>query len=414
MLKKIVLYSALSVLVASCATGTGPVFKADSKELSCTTEAKFIESFGPTADSYRATGRVDTLPQVKQNAKLDALCFALTQGENAILSSPEGRSLVAPFQIEMLQKLDSFALIKSKPKSRSEENGQMVFAYIVSVNKKALNQFLESKGVSQSVRDLSQSMGQQTIMVLKAESAEDKFAIATVTTYLERRKFNVEGYKEKDKHQLRATIATLSNVYGGESEFVNPAYASIINSGSDIYVKISGSIETGKRSGLATKKGAVTVKAFDTATNKVIGSATGYSTERSSGSSDVLISEAANDASNDLTEAIKSKWKDYAKFGKPFRVIIMVPDPDELAPAEEAFYSAMESLGEGVDITELHKGLLGADYIVTVKNVKKGRQLFSKLARGYQGPGSLKREVSTNNLLIVKIAEEDFEIELVR
>ncbi len=374
---------------------------------SCETSSQFIESYDTGNFLLRARGKGKSISEVKKNAKKDALCYALIKGNHSILDSKKKRKNFTKYADEIYNDLHIYTSIKGREKSRSEEDGLYVFEYIVIVNEKNLRKDLADIGVITGVDKLNKSLGNQSFIVMKND--KNNFATSVMEKYLIDRKFNLINKSSINKKSRNATLSVLTDIYGGEEDFVNKKYANILNSGSDVFVEVETTLTNSKSSGVATKQASVSIKAYESATNKIISSKTGHSPQRATTNTNALIEEATNDAANKVTKSVSSKWKNYLQDGKPMRVLMVSVDTDNFNRVGDAFYDALQGLSDNVQL--LSKGVVSSDYLVQVKNIKQANDLFEQINGAYEGDGKLFMEIAINNFLIIKIGSSDFAIE---
>ena len=402
----ILLISFLFFVACSSNQPQAKIVKTNTK-FSCNTSSQFIESYDTGNFLVRARGKGKSISEVKKDAKKDALCYALIKGNHSILDSKKKRKNFAQYANEIYEDLNIYTSIKGREKSRSQEDGLYVFEYVVEVNEKNLRKDLAEMGVIVDVTKLNESLGHQSFMVVK--NKKNDFAVATMEKYLIDRKFNLTNKKSVNKKSLSTTLSVLTDIYGGEEDFVNKKYANILNSGSDIFVEVETNLVHTQSSGVETNQANVNIKAYESATNKMISSKTGHSPQRATINTDALIEEATNDAANKITKSVSSKWEDYLKEGKPVRVLMVSVDTDNFNKIGTAFYSALQGLSEDVNL--LSQGVVSSDYLVRVKNIKKARELFEKIDGAYTGDGKLFMEIAINNFLVIMIGSSDFAIE---
>ena len=287
----------------------------------CDTEARYIESFSHREDLLRAKGRGKKRNEIKDSAKRDAVCFVLMQGSQPLLDSVAKKGNAQRFEGEIFANISNYATIQGKAKSKKKEGRLYLFEYVVKVNKGNLKDFLVSKKIIQSDKAVSKALGKQSIMVIDTASEYDKYAQNTIEKYLGRRKFKIKKYKTPSKKDLQATMATLRLLYmeADREDRKNEnleKIANILNSGTDVYVETKSDIVQSRAGSSQVRKANVILRAYDTATGEIIGSSEGFSPRRSGRDNAALVTEATNDAANELTQAITTKWSGYLQDGK--------------------------------------------------------------------------------------------------
>jgi len=406
--KKVFILFISLLLFVSCSSNKPQIKKStNDTRFSCKTSSQFIESYDAGNFLLRAKGKGKSILEVKEDAKKDALCYALIKGNHSILDNKKKRNNFSKYADEIYADLDIYTSIKGREKSRSQEDGLYVFEYIVEVNEKNLRKDLAEIGVITDVKKLNKSLGNQSFMVIR--NKENNFAVSVMEKYLIDRKFNLVNHKPINKKSLSTILSVLTDIYGGEEDFVNKKYANILNSGSDVFVEVEANIFHSKSSGVAIKQASVNIKAYESATNKIIASKMGHSPQRATANINALIEEATNDVANKITKSVSDKWEDYLEDGKPIRVLMVSVDADNFTNIGNDFYNALKSLSENVQL--LSKGVVANDYLIQVKNIKKSSDLFEQINKTYRGDGKLFMEIAVNNFLIIKIGSSDFMIE---
>jgi hypothetical protein len=415
MYKKIITLSSfwyiLVIFIGCLAPSSQPIKKVYTK---CKTSSQFIESHGSDEILLRAVGKGKKVIDVKLSAMQDALCFVLTKGSKPILALPQEREKFSKIADSIYNNINLYASIKGGAKSRQEEDGLFLFEYIVAVQITTLRQDLVKKNVIANLKSINKKLGNQSFTVIsQGKNKYDNISIGAMNDYLTNRKFKTIRYTKPDKRDLEKIKAILVTIYDGEKDFINNGkldkIASMLNAKADVYITLKTTIHNSIQSGVKVKKATVRLDAYEVSTDELIAGYTGHSPTRAS-NIDTLLQEATNDAANEVTKGVQIKWQDYIKDGKPFRILLVAVGMDDFTSIESSFYDALDTISENVD--EKGKGVVGADYVIKVKNIAKGRKLFKKISKAYRGAGNLYREQSTNNFLLIKIAESDLDIEI--
>jgi len=140
--------------------------------------------------------------------------------------------------------------------------------------------------------------------------------------------------------------------------------------GTDIYIKFN--LETSEKfyAGNQVRRVTSNVRAYETTTNRLLGSETGYSAERPA-SEFALIEESLNDAVGKVLSRINSYWKNDLKRGIQYKLMFsfdpVIPEPQK----EELSFIVIDILNREANVTkELVSTGSNMDYLVWVNPEK--------------------------------------------
>ena len=220
------------------------------------------------------------------------------------------------------------------------------------VNKELLTKDLEARNVIAAREDLAETIGNPFIMVLpavnKGQSPIDalrtnpayKHAASVVESYLTARQYDVIVPQQQES--LESLNAAQMDLGDREEDY---SYQLALSIGSDVYIEFSGIQED---AGYGTKKYALTVKAFETTTARLLGTETGYSQGRK-GELMVSVEEAMNDAIDKVLARVTEYWKKDIKKGIQYKLIINLStdfDEDEVEEIQFALMDAIEEISK--------------------------------------------------------------------
>jgi len=123
------------------------------------------------------------------------------------------------------------------------------------------------------------------------------------------------------------------------------AYTMALSIGSDVYITFGGLFED---AGFNTQRYAMTVRAYETTTARLLGSETGYSQGRQ-GEASLSIEEAMNAAITNVLSRIMSYWQDDALNGIQYKLVVSINssfsnrDVDDI---HDAFMDAVASISK--------------------------------------------------------------------
>ena len=220
------------------------------------------------------------------------------------------------------------------------------------VNKELLTKDLEARNVIAAREDLAETIGNPFIMVLpavnKGQSPIDalrtnpayKHAASVVESYLTARQYDVIVPQQQES--LESLNAAQMDLGDREEDY---SYQLALSISSDVYIEFSGIQED---AGYGTKKYALTVKAFETTTARLLGTETGYSQGRK-GELMVSVEEAMNDAIDKVLARVTEYWKKDVKKGIQYKLIINLStdfDEDEVEEIQFALMDAIEEMSK--------------------------------------------------------------------
>ena len=283
------------------------------------------------------------------------------------------------------------------------------------INKELLTKDLEARNIIAARADLAETIGNPFIMVLpsvqKGKSPIDalrtnpayKHAASVVESYLTARQYDVIVPQQQES--LESLNEAQMDLGDREEDY---AYQLALSIGSDVYIEFSGIQED---AGYGTKKYALTVKAFETTTARLLGTETGYSQGRK-GELMVSVEEAMNDAIDKVLARVTEYWKKDVKRGIQYKLIINLStdfDEDEVEEIQFALMDAIEDMSksskENIVTNQTVDYLLWCDPKKYNKSSKVYRYV-KKYFKDEDTSGTLRRINVNRKMILLKVDYE--------
>ena len=288
------------------------------------------------------------------DAKRSALYYLLFSGTDPILTGDDDRQRFSVHEASFFNEnqLSNYiayedATLLKKVKISDGTGLKLVKRF--KINKELLVRNLEGLNIIIGQSELASELGNPLIMVLpsvkKGQSPIDelrdnrtyKHAAAVVESYLTARSYEV--IVPEQQASMEALNSAQMDLGDREEDY---SYQMALSVGSDIYIEFSGVQED---AGYGTKKYAITIRAFETTTARLLGTETGYSQGRK-GESMVSVEEAMNDAIDKVLSRVNSYWKSDLSRGIQYKLVINLStefDEDEI---EEVQFAVMDAIEE--------------------------------------------------------------------
>lgn len=354
------------------------------------------------------------------DAKKSAVWFVLLGGTDPLLkSSQEQQNFVLHegffFNDDNVSNYVSYEDSQVIKKLNTDGGQGLKIVKRFKINKELLTKDLEARNVIAARADLAEAIGNPFIMVLpsvvKGKSPIDalrtnpayKHAAAVVESYLTSRQYDVVVPEQQESMEtLNAAQMDL-----GERE-EDYAYQLALSVGSDIYINFSGIQED---AGYGTKKYALTVRAFETTTARLLGTETGYSQGRK-GELMVSVEEAMNDAIDKVLSRVTEYWKKDVDKGIQYKLICNLStdfDEDEIEEIQFALMDAIENMSksskENIVTNQTLDYLLWCDPSKYDKSSKVYRYV-KKYFKEEETSGTLRKVNVNRKMIILKVDYE--------
>lgn len=371
-------------------------------------QATFIESSSSSEIMIRVTGMGNSMKEASKDAKLVAVWFALSNGNNPILQTPAEKNSFKAVGYDIYKNSSKYITHSSGIKGKRKNAGKYLLDYVIRVDIASIKSDLIEKGVLKETAELLGDLDLPEIaVVLKSKKdVESNKAVNVISEYLSDRDFEVKHLDGNEAGKMFLKIAqSISN-----DPVAIELYAKAISSGSDIYITLEVDKSSRDIGGNEVKKASVSAHAYYTASGKEIAATSGYSQERVVSSYSSVIAEATNDAANKLLSQIQKSWKKEAKRGKSYKVIVTTPN-NMVRKVEAPLYKALKATCKAKPKQSIGNIF---DYILQCKDIANYMDLEMEIKGNYAGPGQVFKEAAKGAFIVLKIAnseEEEIEIE---
>ena len=402
-MKKLMVLALIGIFIAGCGgKNTKPAPPKDVRPISH--EVREIESTSSAESLLRATGHGSSVDYAIADAKKAAIWFLLNAGTKPLVKTKEEKRALGFVEEKLYSDVGVYIRHTSELKSKKKSGDTTIVEVIVKIDINMLTDFLVSNDVIKDAESVADEVGLPAISIVSSDGSGDAdIAKNTLGEYLSDRDYEVNVVEQSGK--LSKLVGKLSKLSGN----TDPAYAWALEAGSEIYVEVSVNRETGKVSGIKTRKASVTAKAFETSTSRQLGSTTGHSSERTASGHDALIQEAANGVADKLISQIRKKWLKEVNKGKWFKLVVFTSESDA-DKIDRSIYKALKTL-PSAKIKRLAAGKTTFQYQVRAKEVANSFELLDSLSGKYRGPGKLSRELESGSLLVIKAGAGDIDID---
>jgi len=212
------------------------------------------------------------------------------------------------------------------------------------VNVKLLKDFLASNGIIESEKSIMEKAGLPQIMVVpEAKDTTTAIELLKKDPLLKKgaeaieQSLTARGFEVIVPEQISSINNILLTRLSMVGESPDPAYLFALSIGSDVYITFNMTSSARYIGSTMVKKYAITCRAFETTTARLLGTEIGYSKERPARDA-ALIEEAVNNAIGKVLDRIIEYWKMDLKKGTQYRIIISCNDEPAKENSEEIFY----------------------------------------------------------------------------
>lgn len=284
------------------------------------------------------------------------------------------------------------------------------------VNRDLLVKTLEDQNVLTKRETIEDLLGNPTIMVIPQTSKGQtpiellstdenaKIAATVVQSFLTARQYDV--ILPDQQSFLNDLTNSQLNLADREEDM---AYQLALSVGSDIYIDFSVSHS---KAAYDTDKYAVTVRAFETTTGRLLGSETGHAQARKD-EKFVSIEEAMLDAINSVLSRVTTYWKSDLEDGIQYKVITSI-DADAFSEAElenlqDVYFDTIEDVAKKTKEVIVTSQTI--DYLIWCdpKEYDKSRDVWRAIRRQFNAEYPKARITSLNQnrkLLLLKISSK--------
>ncbi|MBS1272596.1 MAG: hypothetical protein MAGBODY4_01743 [Candidatus Marinimicrobia bacterium] len=411
-----------------------PMFGMAQKNLPESREATLVETTSPTEVMVRAKGIGQHDPsglfkspdpnvmnkRAEADAMKSAVYFLLFNAETPILQTAEEKLAFQNIQ-DSFFKADHLGKFISWESSRYSSRVKMSKTSVkveksYKINKQLIVDELVEKGIIAARENIVSKIGMPYIMVLP-QSKDDqspldmlsepkyKKAAEVVESYLTSRQYDV---LVPEAVQATNAMQQTSSFMSGMAE--DYSYQLALSIGSDIYLTYSINLESRKVGSTKVTKASAGVRAYETTTSRLLGTATGYSEERP-GSELMLVEEAVNNAVDQTLSKLMSYWKSDLERGLQYKLVVSLGSGFNSDTAEDIAWGFGDILKKVT--TEYKENVISdktLDYLIwcAPKDYERSSDVYRTLKQNYlnQGlPGELDRGTINRKLLLLNIKE---------
>ncbi len=354
------------------------------------------------------------------DAKRAAIYFLLFNGTDPLISNDDEKKKFDSyvdffFDLNKISEYISFEETKIVKKIKISQGKGLKITKRFKVNVQLLKNDLTKKDIIQSMQSLSESIGTPFIMVIPASQENSnpisilkndpkaKHAAAVVESFLTSQKYDVVVPEQQ------ASLENLNKAqFGLAGKEEDYAYELALSIGSDVYITFSGAVED---AGYGTQKYAMSVRAFETTTARLLGTETGYSQGRK-GEIMVSIEEAMNGAISNVLSRINNYWKDDAQKGIQYKVITNIStdfDEDEIEEVQFGFLEASENISKksknNITTNQTIDNIIWCD----AQKYNQSMKFYMAIKKAYKAtgaPGKLKKININRKLILLSIESE--------
>ena len=344
------------------------------------------------------------IPEASIDAKKAAVYSLLFMGTDPILSTDEERNAFHSIEEDffIIENIDDYVVYEDKvPQKKTTLSNYEGLKIVkkIKINRDSLIRNLEENNIIQSQKELIAIIGNPFIMVVPQVKANEsitevlysndinKHAAGVIQGTLTLKKYDVVLPDQQEKlNEITKKQLSLN------STKTDSAYELALSLGSDIYIDF---VVSSSEAEYETKKYAVTLRAFETSTGRLLGSETGHSAARR-GDDFVSSEEAILQALPNLLSRVSNYWKADIDKGIQYKTIISI--------SNEAFTSSdIETIQDGIidaieSIANMSKEIIVTahtmDYLIWAdpNSFNSARKVYKALKSNYasrNAPGSL-------------------------
>jgi len=400
-------------------------------------EAIFVESSGPSEVVIVATGLGVFTPkhrwnkpdqsELTEDAKLDArrsaVWFIVLGGSDPLLTTSEEKSKFnglqeSFFSAANIQKYIAWESDRFEERIKLDDGNKLRIKRGMRLNTRLIMEDLEKLGVMVAKANLAETLGLPNIMVLpeapKGKNPLDilrndktyKKGAEVIESYLTARRYDVLAPEQTEG--LNELVSASQSLKDVEED---ATYLLALSVGADIYITYNITIDSRKVGSRTVNKAAVAVRAFETTTARLLGTETGYSSERPTMDA-LVIEEGINDAIEKVLARINAYWKEDLGRGVQYKVIVSISTEYDVDDAEDVLFQLTDALGEMSKTTkEILLTDYTLDYLIWVDPAKyeKSSDIYrdlKKTANRALPDGKVRRVTMNRKLIVLKVDME--------
>jgi len=297
-------------------------------------EATLLEVYSSAELMITASGIGVDEEAAVLDARRSAVHFVLAGGTDHLLQTLKEREKFKLIEQEFFERKNITRFISWEGEEYLRRirltTGKLKIEKEFRVNKELMKQQLISQGILPTEPALAESLGLPFIMVLPKTMGDEspiellkqdrnlEKAAQVIESFLTARRYDVLVPEQKVK--MDDMVALTQSLKGVKQD---DPYLIALLVGSDIYITYTLDIEHRYVGSSEVKKALVGVRAFETTTSRLLGTETGYSSERLT-SDAVIIEEAISDAVDNVLSRITAYWKDDLARGIQLKIIMNI------------------------------------------------------------------------------------------
>lgn len=356
-------------------------------------QASFIEASNNKEVLVRATGQGNSVTDAVTDAKKSAIWFVLFAGETPLITDDNAKKLFESKQAEFWNYSDTTLRHVSGIKAKRQQGDTLFVDVVIKVDRSELQNYLVKNKIIEDTVALNNQFDYPSISI----QSNSPILSESIASGLQQSGFNLVS-AASDKKQI-AAINQMSELEG----IADPEFNIALAMGADVVIKSHSTVSENSVYGVTTRKANVALSAYDSVTQQILASATGYSADRKD-SSAVVVKEAANDAVLKLRSGLEAAWAKQNNQGKIFKIVLM-SDNVLNETNDLAFFSAIKSVKQ-VKIKRLMAGSQMVSYWLWSKDYQQAFDLYRDIKSSFHGAGRLNKSLENGRLLMLKLEDE--------
>lgn len=295
--------------------------------LSCakppTAPVSFQAEIAESVDPERVRVIAEGLGEKYDFAILEGKMTAVWRVVQELAQTPEEKSKFEANKEKVYARAKQFVESSKVIERTRTEEGKIKVKLETVVSKKRLEGFLVSMGIITPREEIIEVLEMPTMAVIPDKSVGEaewvEFAANHVASYLTKKKFEVLNPESLDQlFEMAQQVKALEGIPEDETARIALAI------GADIYITFEAKAETGYVGRDKTIKGTASVKAYETTTARLLGTATGFSKNYAwtPGGDRKVVVEALSDATDKVITNIMDYWKSDIRKGKQFLIML--------------------------------------------------------------------------------------------
>ena len=329
-----------------------------------------------------------------EDAKKSAVYFVLFSGTDPLLKTQDERFRFDAhvdyfFNMSNISRYITYEDTRFQNRVSLNDGQGIRLSKVVKVDRESIIRDLENFRIIEKRVDVAAAIGYPQIMVIpevkKGENPIDmlrndpiiRHAASVVESHLTAKQYEVIVPQQAENLN---TLNEAQLMLGDRED--DYAYKLALSIGSDVYITFAGLYED---AGFNTKRYAMTVRAFETTTARLLGTETGYSQGRQ-GEASISVEEAMNAAINNVLSRVMSYWSSDAVNGIQYKLVISINpsySEDDVMDIQDVFMDTVKSISKRFRENIATKQTL--DYLIWCDpdRYSNSREVFRDLRREF-------------------------------